>query len=158
MLKEYEINESTQAIIPINKNKSMVYEADTEYVVNMPSNKIINYNCNFYGSSYIGRCEGTKSLVGIKTKYPIIIEESRNIIFFPTSSTRGQQTNWIALNNIEKITKYKDEAMIIFKNGHKLPLNISYYILNNQFCRASMLQGKLYERKLINNEVIFKEK
>lgn len=158
MLKEYEINESTQAIIPIDKEKSMVYEDNVEYLVNMPSNKIINYNCNFYGSSYLGRCEGTKSLVGIKTKYPIIIEESRNIIFFPTSSTRGKQTNWISLNNIKKIIQQSKDTVIEFKNGHKIHIDISYYILNNQFCRATMLQGKLFEHKLKKNNFQLKEK
>ncbi len=157
MLKEYEINEATQAIIPIDNDKSMVYEAETEYLVDMPSNKIINYNCNYYGSSYAGRCEGTKSLAGIKTKFPIIIEESRNIIFFPTSSTRGQQTYWISLNNIKKIVKYPDNTVIEFKNGHKLRMSMSYYSLNNQLCRANLLLGKLYERKLQKQDTLLKE-
>jgi competence protein ComK len=85
---EYEINESTQLIKPINNNKSIICEENTEDEINNSSNKIIKYNCSFYGSSYIGRCEGTKALTGIKTKFPIIIEESRNIIFFPNSSVR----------------------------------------------------------------------
>ena len=158
MLKEYEINEATQAIIPIDNDKSMVYENDTEYVVNMPSNKIINYNCSFYGSSYIGRCEGTKSLAGIKTKLPIIIEESRNIIFFPTGSTRSKQTEWFSLNNIKSIKQYPKDTVIVFNNGHRLHINTSYYSMNNQLCRAKLLQGKLYERKLQNKDTLNKEK
>jgi len=148
MLDEYEINSSTQAIIPIDQDRSMVYEEEAEYVVLKPSNKIIDYNCKFYGSSYIGRCEGTKSLVGIKTKYPIIIEESRNIIFFPTSSTRSQQTSWIALNKIKKYSKNRLNSYIIFNNNRKLKFNISLYSLENQFYRANMLKSKLLERKL----------
>ena len=74
-MKEYEINESTQIIRPIDNKKSMVYEEECEYEVESSSNNIIKYNCSFYGSSYIGRCEGTKSLTGIKSKFPIIIEE-----------------------------------------------------------------------------------
>lgn len=148
MIEEYEINEDTQAIIPINEHQSRVYEKEEEYIVNMPSNKIISYNCSFYGSSYNGRCEGTKSLIGIKTKYPIIIEESRKIIFFPTSSTRGQQTNWISLNNIKNYDKDEISSIINFKNGKKLPIDISYYSLNNQYYRAMMLKQKLYERIL----------
>jgi len=148
MLDEYEINSSTQAIIPIDQDRSMVYEEEAEYVVLKPSNKIIDYNCKFYGSSYIGRCEGTKSLVGIKTKYPIIIEESRNIIFFPTSSTRSKQTSWIALNKIKKYSKNRLNSYIIFNNNRKLKFNISLYSLENQFYRANMLKSKLLERKL----------
>ena len=38
---EYEINESTQAIIPIDSTRSMIYEEEMQYEVNMPSNKIV---------------------------------------------------------------------------------------------------------------------
>lgn len=148
MIKEYEINEATQAIIPINDYQTRVYEQETEYIVEKPANKIINYNCNFYGSSYDGRCEGTKSLIGIKSKLPIIIEESRNIIFFPTSSIRRKQSSWISLNNIESFHKNDNNCYIIFKDGRKLDFNISLFSLENQYCRAIMLKSKLVDRKL----------
>ena len=145
---EYEINSSTMAIIPIDENTSKVYEEEDEYIIKKSSNGIIKENCEFYGSSYEGRCIGTKSLTGIKTKYPIIIEESRNIIFFPTTSTRTQQSSWIALNKIKTYTKNNTKSKIYFKNNFKVSLNISFYSLENQICRATMLKSKLYERKL----------
>lgn len=106
MIEEYEINASTLAIIPIDEKSSHIYEEEAEYIINQNSNKLIDYNCKFYGSSYRGRCEGTKYLTGIKSKFPIIIEETRNIIFFPTSSSRNSDNTWIALN---KIKKYKSD-------------------------------------------------
>ena len=145
---EYEINSSTMAIIPIDENTSKVYEEEEEYIIKKSSNGIIKENCEFYGSSYEGRCIGTKSLTGIKTKYPIIIEESRNIIFFPTTSTRTQQSSWIALNKIKNYTKSSNKSKIHFKNDSHVGLDISYYSLENQICRATMLKSKLYERKL----------
>lgn len=145
---DYEINSSTLAIIPIDENTSKVYEEEEEYIINKSSNSIIKQNCEFYGSSYEGRCVGTKCLTGIKTKYPIIIEESRNIIFFPTSSSRTKQSSWIALNKIKKYDKYNNKSKIQFKNEAKVNLDISYYSLENQICRATMLKSKLYERKL----------
>ena len=45
-----------------------LYEEETEYIVNKSANSIIKENCEFYGSSYEGRCIGTKNLTGIKTK------------------------------------------------------------------------------------------
>ena len=99
-MNDYEINIDTLAIIPIDETTSKVYETETEYIVNKSSNSIIKDNCEYYGSSYKGRCEGTKYLTGIKTKQPIIVEESRNMIFFPTTSTRSKQSYWIALNKI----------------------------------------------------------
>lgn len=147
-MKEYEINESTQIIKPIDNKKSMVYEEECEYEVNNSSNNIIKYNCSFYGSSYIGRCEGTKSLTGIKSKFPIIIEESRKIIFFPTSSMRTKDTMWIALNQIKDIKKKNDSCTVIFKNGFHVNIPVSFYSLKNQYCRATMLKAKLYERTM----------
>ena len=110
---------------------------------------MIDYNCKFYGSSYQGRCEGTKYLTGIKSKFPIIIEESRNIIFFPTSSSRNNDNSWIALN---KIKNYKSDyygTKILFENEKEIAVPISYYSIDNQYSRATMLKAKLYELKSI---------
>jgi len=145
---DYEISSATLAIVPIDDETSKVYEEETEYIIKKSSNSIIKENCEFYGSSYEGRCIGTKCLTGIKTKYPIIIEESRNIIFFPTSSSRTRQSSWIALNKIKEYTKSYNKSEIEFKNESKINLDISYYSLENQICRATMLKSKLYERKL----------
>ncbi len=147
MLDEYEINSSTLAIIPINDNSSKVYEEETEYVVNKNVHKIIDFNCKFYGSSYAGRCEGTKYLLGIKSKYPIIIEESRNLIFFPTSSTRKLDNAWISLNKIKNYHAKEGGTVIHFENESKVEIPISYYSIENQVCRATMLKAKLYELK-----------
>lgn len=147
-MQEYEINSSTLAIIPIDDEISEVYEEEGKYTIKKSSNSIIKENCEFYGSSYEGRCAGTKYLTGIKTKYPIIIEESRNIIFFPTSSIRTQQSTWIALNKIKEYQQRNKNSRIYFKNDDKIDLDISYYSLENQIIRATMLKSKLYERKL----------
>jgi len=145
---DYEINTATLAIIPLDENTSKVYEEEEEYIINKSSNAIIKDNCEFYGSSYESRCIGTKALTGIKTKYPIIIEESRNIIFFPTTSTRTHQSSWIALNKIKNYSQKKNKSKIEFKNDSKVEFDISYYSLDNQVCRATMLKSKLYDRKL----------
>lgn len=156
LLDEYEISSATQAIIPLDDEKTMVYEEEGEYIVDKPSNEIINYNCNFYGSSYTGRCEGTRSLLGIKSKLPIIIEESRNIIFFPTSSIRKKQSSWIALNKIYSYHKNNKNSYIIFTDGRKIDFDISKFSLENQYCRAIMLKSKLDDHKLSNKNVLEK--
>jgi len=148
-MEDYEISSATLAIVPLGDEVSKVYEEEDEYIIQKSSNSIIKDNCEFYGSSYEGRCIGTKTLTGIKTKFPIIIEESRNIIFFPTSSTRTKQSTWIALNKIKEISKKEyQNSQILFKNQDKLDLDISVNSLENQIVRATMLKSKLYERKL----------
>ena len=119
-MDNYEINTSTLAIIPLDENTSKVYEEEAEYIVHKSSNSIIKNNCEFYGSSYQGRCEGTKYLTGIKSKCPIIVEESRNIIFFPTSSTRDKQSYWIALNKVDRYYREKYNSSIKFINNQKI--------------------------------------
>ena len=150
-MKDYEISSATLAIVPIGEEMSKVYEEEDEYIVEKSSNSIIKDNCEFYGSSYEGRCIGTKALTGIKTKYPIIIEESRNIIFFPTTSVRTHQSSWIALNKIKSYSQKKNKSKIEFKNDTKVDFDISYYSLDNQVCRATMLKSKLYDRKIEKN-------
>ena len=145
-MKEYEINEATQVIRPFGNGSSIVCEEDAEYEVFNTTNNIIKYNCAFYGSSYAGRCAGTKSLTGLRTKSPIIIEESRNLIFFPTSSIRSNDSIWISLNQVKSIEKYGKYCRIHFINGKDVILPISYYLVNNQYYRAMLLKAKLYER------------
>lgn len=149
ILEEYEINSSTLAILSIEDGKSHVFEEEVEYIVNKSTKKIIDYNCKFYGSSYRGRCEGTKYLTGVKSKFPIIIEESRNLIFFPTSSSRNSDNSWISLNKIKDYQSNFYGTKIVFDNQKELELPISYYSIDNQFCRATMLKAKLYELKSI---------
>ena len=79
---EYEINYDTQVILPIDQNNSKIIENDNEYFIKNNSMKILEHSCEYFGSSYDGRKEGTKKLLGITHKSPIIIEESRKIIFF----------------------------------------------------------------------------
>lgn len=146
-MNDYEINSSTLAIIPIDENTSRVYEEEESYIIKKSSNSIIKDSCEFYGSTYEGRCIGTKNLTGIKGKYPIIIEESRNIIFFPTTSSRNIQSSWFALNKIVNYKKNKKNSIILFKNNNFLNISTSFYILENQILRANLLKSRLYERK-----------
>lgn len=148
MKYDYEINNSTLAIISIDDNCCKVLEETAEYIINRPSFEVIDNSCKYFGSSYRGRYEGTKNLIGMNYKLPIIIEESRNIIFFPTSSPKLNDCFWISLNNIEHYFVEGNEAYICFKNGSKLKVNISFFALENQILRASRLESVLRNRKI----------
>lgn len=148
MLTNYEINSSTLAIIPISKTVSKIIEEDDIITVNKNTTEIIDDSCKFFGSSYLGRHEGTKNIIGVNYKAPIVIEETNDIIFFPTSSPRFDNCYWICL---KKILKYKKEAgktIIVFKNGYELPINISTGSLENQILRSTLLESVLRSRKI----------
>lgn len=146
-MKNYEINSQTIALIPITSTKTKVYELEKEFVVDKSGLKIMEESCEFFGSSLEGRQKGTKRLIGITHKSPVIVEESRNIIFFPTNSPRIEKCCWISLNNLENISKLPNNTLLIFKNSRELYLDISFNILDNQILRATRLESVSRKRR-----------
>ena len=143
----YYINRGTCAIIPIEKEISKVIELDDEYIVNKSTKDIIDESCRFFGSSYKGRFEGAKEILKMNYKLPIMIEEYNNIIFFPTSSPRFDVCTWISLNNLSSYVKNGKESKIFFSYDCSVELPISYYSLENQIFRSSMLESLIRKRK-----------
>ena len=152
MKYDYEINNSTLAVISIDDKCCRVLEETAEYIVNKSSFEVIDNSCKYFGSSYRGRYEGTKNLIGMNYKLPIIIEESRNIIFFPTNSPRLKDCWWISLNNIKNYYIEDEKVYINFKNDFKLQVDISIFSLENQILRASRLESVLRSRKTSENK------
>ena len=143
----YEINYETQLIIPIGKNSSKVIEQEDEYFIKNNALNILEHSCEYFGSSFEGRKEGTKKLLGMTHKSPIIIEESRKIIFFPTTSPEKEDCIWINLDKIDKYYKKENKkSSIKFKNGDIIDLNISIGSLTNQILRATRLKYILDDR------------
>ena len=149
MKENYEISSSTIAIIPIEKRKSKIIEEDDNYIVYKSTKDIIDDSCKYFGSSYEGRHEGTKSLTGINYKSPIIVEETNEMIFFPTSSPRFDNCYWISLRHIDRYEKEQNRCKILFKNGFSLLLDISYGSLQNQILRSTLLQSIIRDRKIL---------
>jgi len=150
-MNNYEINNDTLAIIPIDNYKSKIIEKNKEFIVDETPIKIIENSCQYFGSSYQGRFMGTKKLIGVTHKAPIIIEESREIIFFPTNSPRLYECAWISLKNLNNYKRNNDNSEILFNNGNQLSLDISYGSLDNQVLRAARLESVLRLRKEKNN-------
>lgn len=151
----YEINKNTLAIISIENRKSKIIEISNEYEIEESSYHVIDYSCKYFGSSFLGRHKGTKELIGITHKSPIIIEETSKLIFFPTTSPLRNDCIWISLNNILKYysNNQRNTAIIEFKSGEKIELEMSIGSLTNQILRATRLQVVLCERIYKNNKI-----
>lgn len=148
-MQNYEINADTLAIIPLNEYKSKIIEKDKELEVDMTPIKIIDNSCKYFGSSYKGRFFGTRNLIGVSHKAPIIVEESREIIFFPTTSPRQYDCIWISLKNINDYKRNLDSSTVIFCSGYNLNLQMSFGSLDNQILRAARLESVLRKRKIV---------
>lgn len=147
MKENFQISDETLAIIPLSKDKTKIIEKNHEYIIKENAFDIMDYNCRYYGSTYEGRVKGTQSIIECEYKLPIIIEETQNIVFFPTSSPYSENCCWISFNNIERCEKNGDRKNIIFKNNFKLDLNLSKRIVDSQIYRTSLLIYKINERK-----------
>ena len=143
----YEINLATLALIGIDEDNTKIITEEADFIVNESSKKIINESCKFFGSNLLDRIKTTNRLVKLNSKTPIIVEETRNIIFFPLRSTREKNNIWISFNNLKKYTKLDDKTELIFNCGKKIILDFSYYIIDNQVTRSLILDYEINIRR-----------
>ena len=143
----YEIDLSTVMLIGIDDEKTKVITLDNEFIIDIDSKKIVDNSCKYFGSSLTDRVNMTKRLINIKSKSPIVIEESRNIIFFPLKSIREKCNIWISFNNLEKYVKSDYKTIFYFKNNREVIIDFSYYIIDNQVTRSLMLDYEVKKRR-----------
>ena len=147
-MDSYEINRETCAIISVDENNARVLEEKNEYFVNQNTYEIMDNSCQYYGSSCEGRIKGTKMILGSNYKVPIVVEDSNNLIIFPTTSPQSEDCAWISLkwvSNIEKVDLYNTK--IIFDNDKEIIVPCSFRSIENQLSRASRLDLILRNRK-----------
>lgn len=147
-MDSYEINVETLLIVPFEKGKSKVYELDGEYIVNMTPLMIIKNSCLYFGCSYEGRRDAVKEMIGIDMKIPILIEDSKNIIFFPISSCINQDSVWVSYQNLLKYSKNgKFSTILYFRNNKIIKTDTKYNLIDNQVIRCIKLETLLSKRK-----------
>lgn len=145
-MREYIISEATIAILPLTEKSSLVLEEGKEqFKVLRSPNSIINRNCLFNGSNIETRLKSTKLLTGYRYKAPILINEEKKVIFFPTSSPRLKDVAWLNINKVENYfySKTKKKTIIQFCDGRTLETKVSLGIINNQVLHATRLSIKI---------------
>ncbi len=153
-MNNYEINDETLAIMPNDIWNSIVIEDDCDYEVSKKPLDIVDYSCKYFGSSYSGRKIGASNILNSGYKLPILVEDTRNLVFFPTTSPKDNDCTWISLKNIKSYHKIdKNKTEIEFKNGKLLVVDISYNSFNNQVMRASRLESIIRNRKEIIDRI-----
>ena len=146
-MNNYEINEETMAVISTAKGKTKIIEEYHEYQINCDAYEVMDESCKYFGSSYTGRVSGAKKMLGYEYKVPIIVEESKQMIFFPTISPQAEGCCWISLKHFQSLQETAGKTQIQFKNGYRLPSSISKASLDNQVLRSTRLESVLNSRK-----------
>ena len=118
---KYEISNGTLAIVPNDGNSSVVYEDEERYIIDDLPFKIMEDSCKYFGSTYKGRKDGAKEILGAEYKVPIVIDNSNDLIVFPTTSPLAEDCIWVSLNIDMSLTK---EDIIKGSESKKLILTI----------------------------------
>lgn len=146
-MEKYEVNEETLAVIGLDKAKTRVVEIDKEYIIEDSAYEVMDYSCQYFGSSYVGRVDGSRTMLGANYKLPIIVEESSDLIFFPISSPDNPKCMWISLQWVEDVYEENGKTFILLKNGKKIESTASKSSIKNQIMRSSRLNLILNDRK-----------
>ena len=145
---EYEINKGTLAIMPNENESSLVYEDEDRFLIEQSPFQIMEESCRYFGSTYEGRKDSARSILGAEYKVPVIVEDTDNLIVFPTTSPKSDDCIWISLkrvNNFERIDN--SNTKVIFDNNKEIIVPVSYRTLENQISRASRLDFMMRKRK-----------
>ena len=144
----YEISKGTLAIVPNEGEKSLVYEDGERYIIDQTPFDIMEESCLYFGSSYEGRKKGAKNILGAEYKVPIVVEDSDNLILFPTTSPQSSDCAWISLKRVRNIKKIdSNNTKIIFDNDKEIIVDCSFRSIENQLSRASRLDLILRNHK-----------
>ena len=147
---KYEISNGTLAIVPNEDDNSLIYEDNERFIVEESPFKIMEDSCKYFGSTYKGRKDSAKEILGAEYKIPVVIEDSTNLIVFPTTSPKAEDCAWICLNRVKNINKVDSfNTKITFDNDRELIVPCSYRSIENQLSRASRLDVILRKRKKI---------
>lgn len=148
MVKKYEFSRGTLAVVPNDKNSSLVYEDEDRYIIHETPFQIMEESCKYFGSSYAGRKAGAKEILGAEYKVPIVVEDSDNLIAFPTTSPYSNECAWISLRRVSNISRIDgNTTRIVFDNDKEIIVPCSFRSIENQLSRASRLDLVLRNRK-----------
>ncbi|MCM3616952.1 competence protein ComK [Sutcliffiella horikoshii] len=142
---DYEINGFTMAIIPVKMEGNLyskVLEEDREVYVALSPIKIMEDSCNFYGSSFEGRKQGTKGISGYTHKPPIVVDPMNDIFFFPTASPTNENCIWISLHYAYEYKKTPSaNTKVTFPNNTIVEFPISKTSYEAQVHRTSLFRA-----------------
>lgn len=145
---KYEFSNGTLAIVPNEEKSSLVYEDDERFIIEQSPFRIMEESCKYFGSTYEGRKDSAKAILGAEYKVPIVVEDGNNLVVFPTTSPQSSECVWISLKRIKKFEKIDAcNTKIIFDNNKEIIVPCSYRSIENQVSRASRLDFVLRKRK-----------
>ncbi|MBO9128708.1 competence protein ComK [Bacillus sp. 165] len=160
-LPEYIVSGATMAVLPVTtKDKrviTLILEEEDLFLVLKKPVEVIEQSCKYYGSSYIGRKEGTKELIGVTHKAPTAISPTDNLYFFPTTSSVRKECAWLSHFHVASNKQILHGTLLVtLTNGQTLKLDMSKGSFDNQLYRTAQLRSAFEDRKKHKSFVTFR--
>ena len=124
-----------------------VYEKERELLVRQKPKDVIDYSCQYYGTSLEGNQKGASIVTNYKKKLPVVICKELNLVVFPSSSPSKDTCYWIDYSSIKDFYKSTPHKTCILFNNHveiEVPMSVASF--NTQYGRAAVLQSRLKSR------------
>lgn len=147
IIKGCELSSNTVLIRSIGPGESEVVNLTDSVILPYSSKTIVDKNCKLFGSSLHGRIESSKEWLGYDYKLPIIVDEIRNLVLFPTRSIDSPKNVWLSYNVIDDYTVKRDGVEILLKNGKTIKIKESFNVFESQYFRAAKLYKKIEKIK-----------
>ncbi|MEO4054191.1 competence protein ComK [Solibacillus sp. CAU 1738] len=126
---------------------TVIVENKRIYRVNMPMQKLIEINLNYYGSSFRGARDGSRAILGNIHMYPIAINIAKNIIWFPSESMKNPSLRWFALDCILTFGRSGDnETEVTLTSGLKFVIPVKHKEFLKRYNHAHLLKSKMEQR------------
>ena len=148
-MENYLITKDTVAILKKDK-QTIIYDVENYRVINKNIKTVLNLNCNFYGSTLIGRKKSAENILDIKYKVPIVLDETSDITLLQLSSLRKDETILLVLNKIVSYHEVLNKLVIKCINNQEFEVNISKNCFEKLLLNSFKLNNVLKWRKSVN--------
>ncbi|WP_071393852.1 competence protein ComK [Bacillus tuaregi] len=151
IIEEYQISRSTLAILPMeygSKLYSQIYDLEVDQFSPLKPLELIKKSCRSFCSSYEGRKEGSRQLIGFTHKIPITIDSTNMLYFFPTASPLSKRCAWVSHVHVLHYEKIDSATTLVyFRNKKTVIIPTSVYTFENQMLRTALLRTNLMQKK-----------
>ncbi len=148
-MEKYLITKDTIGLLK-KGNKTIIYNVNKIEVINKNINYILEYNCKYYGSTFLGRKKFAQNVLNIKYKVPIIIDDDNNIILLQLNSLRKDECLLLIFNKVLNYEQKNYYLLINCLNKYSFRTLISLNSFENLIFNAIKIKGILNYRKKRN--------
>ncbi len=148
-MKNYILDNNTIALKKVG-TKTVIYKESEVKEFKTNIKMVIDFNCNYYGSSWEGRKKCAQNILKIKYRVPIIIDIYHNIILLQLNSIRNKECLFLVANKIIDYEEKEGKLKITCYHNNVFYTSLSKSSLEKMLLQSFKLANTLKSRKNTN--------